>query len=161
MERVMEDQKKYFKGIIPPPILFFALIIIGFAAQWLSPVSLIFYEWPSRLIVGLPIFVASGLIAINALIIMKKHKTAINFNNPTTRFVTEGTFCFTRNPLYLALLFVMISIAVFANSAWHIIAFILLFVFFNFGVVTREEQYLEKSFGDEYIKYKQRVRRWI
>jgi protein-S-isoprenylcysteine O-methyltransferase Ste14 len=55
----------------------------------------------------------------------------------------------------------MISIAVFANSAWHIIAFILLFVFFNFGVVTREEQYLEKSFGDEYIKYKQRVRRWI
>ncbi len=157
----MEDQKNFFKGIIPPPIVFFSLILIGFAVQWLSPVSLIFHEWPSRLIVGIPLFVISGLIAINALVIMKKYNTAINFNNPTTKFIIEGSFRYTRNPLYLALLLVMISIAVIANSAWHLIACILLFLFFNFGVVAREEQYLENIFGDEYIHYKKRVRRWI
>jgi len=52
-------------------------------------------------------------------------------------------------------------IAIIADSAWHLIASILLFLFFNFGVVLREEQYLEKIFGEEYIRYKNSVRRWI
>jgi len=157
----MEDQEKIFKGIIPPPILFFALILTGFIAQWLFPLSLIFHKWATRLLIVFPLFIASGLIAINALIIMKKNKTAINFNNPTTKFIVEGSFRFTRNPLYLSLLIVMGCIVVGANSAWHLIAFIVLFLFLNFGVVVREEQYLENIFGEEYIQYKNRVRRWM
>ena len=157
----MGDQGNFFKGIIPPPIPFFALIIIGFIAQWLFPFNLIFYKWSTRLLIGIPLFTASGLIAINALLIMKKNKTAINYNKPTTKFIREGAFRFTRNPLYLALLLVMGGIVVVANSAWHLIALVLLFLIFNFGVVVREEQYLENSFGEEYIQYKNRVRRWI
>ena len=156
----MEDQGTFFKGIIPPPIIFFALILIGFIAQWLYPFSLMLHTWLIRLIIGIPLLVVSGLIAINALLIMKKNKTAINFNNPTTKFIIEGSFRFTRNPLYLSLLLIMGSIAVIVNSAWHLIALIMLFLFFNF-VVVREEQYLGKSFGEEYILYKNKVRRWI
>ena len=156
----MGDHGIFFKGIIPPPIPFFALIFIGFIAQWLFPINLMFHKWSTRFLIGIPLFIASGLIAINASIIMKKNKTAINFNNPTTKFITEGSFRFTRNPLYLSLLLVMSCIVIIANSAWHLIAFILLFLFFNF-VVAREEQYLESSFGEEYIQYKNRVRRWV
>jgi protein-S-isoprenylcysteine O-methyltransferase Ste14 len=156
----MKD-RNFFKGIIPPPIIFFALILIGFIAQWLYPFNLMFHAWPTRLIIGIPLFTASGLIAINALLIMKKNKTAISFNNPTTKFITEGSFRFTRNPLYLSLLLVMGSIVIIANSTWHLIALILLFLFFNFSVVAREEQYLENCFGEEYTQYKKRVRRWI
>jgi len=157
----MEDHEKIFKGIVPPPIVFFALILIGFIVQWLFPLTFMFNNWPSRLFVALPLFIASGLIAINALTIMKKSKTAINFNNPTTKFIAEGSFRFTRNPLYLSLLIVMACIAIVANSAWHLIAFVILFLFFNFGIVMREEQYLENCFGEEYKQYKNRVRRWI
>ena len=157
----MGDQEKFFKDIIPPPILFFTLILIGFIAQWLFPLNLMFHKWPSRLIIGIPLFMVSGLIAINALIIMKKNKTAIYFNKPTTKFIREGPFRFTRNPLYLSLLLLMGSTVVIANSAWHLIAVILLFLLFNFGIVAREEQYLENRFGEEYIQYKIRVRRWI
>ena len=156
----MGDHGTFFKGIIPPPIPFFALIFVGFIAQWLFPINLMFHKWSTRLLIGIPLFIASGLIAINASIIMKKNKTAINFNNPTTKFITEGSFRFTRNPLYLSLLLVMGCIVIIANSAWHLIAFILLFLFFNF-VVAHEEQYLESSFGEEYIQYKNRVRRWV
>ena len=157
----MEDQEKYFKGIIPPPILFFTLVLIGFIAKWLLPFDLIFHIWPTRLIIGMPLFIVSGLIAINALIIMKKNKTAIRYNNPTTKFIIEGPFRFTRNPLYLSLLLVMGSITVIANSGWHLITLVLLFLIFNFGVVAREEHYLENSLGEEYIQYKNKVRRWI
>ncbi|MCK9425905.1 MAG: isoprenylcysteine carboxylmethyltransferase family protein [Ignavibacteriaceae bacterium] len=157
----MKDQEIIFKGIIPPPILFFGLILTSFIAQWLFPLNLMFHKWVVRVLIVIPLFIASGLIAINALLIMKKNKTAINFNNPTTKFIVEGSFRFTRNPLYLSLLIVMGGIVVGANSAWHLIAFIILFFFFNFGVVAREERYLEKNFGEEYIQYKNRVRRWI
>jgi len=79
----------------------------------------------------------------------------------TTKFITEGSFRFTRNPLYFSLLLVMGSIVIIENSAWHLIALFLLFLFFNFSVVEREEQYLENSFGEEYTQYKNRVRRLI
>ena len=157
----MENQTKYFKGIIPPPILFFSLILIGFIAQRLFPFNLMFDKLSIRLIVGTPILMASGLIAINALLNMIKHKTDITFNNPTTKFIVEGSFRYTRNPLYLSLLLVMGSIVLFANSAWHLIALVLLFILFNFGIVAREEKYLIEIFGEEYIHYKSRVRRWI
>lgn len=94
----MENQELYFKGIIPPPIMFFALILIGFIAQWLFPLNLMFYKWSTRLIIGIPLFTASGLIAMSALKIMKKNKTTINHNNPTTKFIMEGPSRFTRNP---------------------------------------------------------------
>ena len=160
-EKIMRDQGKFFRGIIPPPVLFVTLILIGFLAHWLFPINLMFYKWSTRLLTGIPLFILSGLIAINALIIMKKNKTAISFKNPTTKFIVKGSFRFTRNPLYLSLLLVMGTIVVIANSGWHLIALTVLFLFFNFCVIPQEEKYLENSFGDEYIEYKNRVRRWI
>jgi protein-S-isoprenylcysteine O-methyltransferase Ste14 len=55
----------------------------------------------------------------------------------------------------------MAAIAVIANSAWYLIFLVIMFLIFNFGIVAREERYLTKSFGEEYIQYKNKVRRWI
>ena len=157
----MDNQKEHFKGLLPPPILFFALVFTGFVGQWLFPVSLMFQPWLVRLLIGLPVLTVSGLIALKAIRIMRKNKTAINFNKPTTTFIRQGPFCFSRNPLYLSLLMVMASISIMANSAWHALSLLLLFLFFHFMVVAREENYLESRFGEEYVQYKNQVRRWI
>jgi len=157
----VEDKEKYFKGIIPPPIIFFALVLLGFAAHRLFPFKLMFPTWSTRLLLGMPLLAASGLIAVNALLIMRKNKTTVTFHTPTTKFVIQGPFRFTRNPLYLSLLLVMGSLIFLTNSGWHLLSFFLLFLFFNFGVVVREEKYLENSFGEEYMDYKKRVRRWL
>ena len=157
----MKNHGTYFKGLIPPPIIFTSLLLLGFTAQWLYPVSLMFPTRSLRLLAGLPVLTVSGLIAVNAALIMRKNKTDIIFRNPTTKFIRQGSFRFTRNPLYLSLLLVMGSIAVFANSAWHVLATILLFFLLNFHVIAREEKFLESRFGEEYIQYKKSVRRWI
>jgi len=157
----MENQTKYFKGIIPPPIVFFAFLLIGFAAHWIMPLEFIFHEQYVRFAVGIPISIVSGCIALNAFVIMKKNKTAINFNSQTTKIITKGSFLFTRNPLYLALLLLLGSIAILANSIWFLVLVIPLFIIFNFSVVPREERYLKERFGEEYIRYKNKVRRWI
>jgi protein-S-isoprenylcysteine O-methyltransferase Ste14 len=157
----MEDQKKYFKGTVPPPVIFFAFLILGYAANRIIPLDFIFSDLALRLLVGLPVLMISGIIAIVATIIMKENKTAINYNNPTTKFLTKGPFGFTRNPLYLSLLLAMCAVAVIANSLWYLIFFVIMFLVFNFGIVAREERYLADSYGDEYIRYKNKVRRWI
>jgi protein-S-isoprenylcysteine O-methyltransferase Ste14 len=157
----MEDQKQYFKGVIPPPVIFFVFLILGYAANRIMPVDLIFSAWPVRLLVGMPILLISGIIAITASIIMMKNKTAINYYKPTTKFLLIGPFSFTRNPLYLSFLLFMCGTAVMKNSLWYMILLVIMFFIFNFGIVAREERYLTECFGDEYIQYKNKVRRWI
>jgi protein-S-isoprenylcysteine O-methyltransferase Ste14 len=157
----MEDQKQYFKGTVPPPVIFFVFLILGYAANRIMPFDFIFSAWIVRLLVGTPILIVSGIIAFTAAIVMIKNKTSINYNNPTTKFLSKGPFGFTRNPLYLSLLLLMCGIAVTTNSLWYFIFLIIMFFIFNFGIVAREERYLTKCFGDEYIQYKNNVRRWI
>ena len=156
----MQDQTKYFKGIIPPPVVFFTFLFIGFIAHWVFPINFIINRWSIRLFIGIPISILSGIIAFNAFKIMKENNTDINYNKPTTKIIIKGSFRFTRNPLFLSLLLAFGSIAVFTNSVWLLALLVSLFVIFNF-VVVREERYLEECFGEEYIQYKKKVRRWI
>ena len=75
--------------------------------------------------------------------------------------VARGPFGLTRNPLYLALTTMLLVMALLANSGWFYLSVPLLFATLHFGVVLREERYLEGKFGDEYSSYKNRVRRWF
>jgi protein-S-isoprenylcysteine O-methyltransferase Ste14 len=157
----MEDQKDYFKGILPPPIIFFALLLISYLAHWLFPVNMVFKDWLIRLFVSIPILAASGWLAIDAIVVLGKNRTAITYNKPATKFIIEKSFRITRNPLYLSLMLLFLSIAVITNSLWCCFSLILLFLFFNQIVVPREENYLEINFGEDYIQYKKNVRRWL
>jgi protein-S-isoprenylcysteine O-methyltransferase Ste14 len=114
-----------------------------------------------RFIAGFVLIIVSGTIAAIALTIMRKKETDITFRNQTTTFITEGSFKYSRNPLYLSLLMVLASIALFINTAWLIISLIILFLLYNYGAVGREERYLEEVFDKEYLMYKRKVRRWI
>jgi protein-S-isoprenylcysteine O-methyltransferase Ste14 len=157
----MEDQKQYFKGTIPPPVIFFVLLIAGYAGNRIMPFNFKFPSLIVSLLIGMLILTISGAIAAAAIIVMMKNKTAINYNKPTTKFILKGPFRFTRNPLYLSLLMAMAATAFIADSLWYLVFFVIMFLIFNFGIVAREERYLTKSFGEEYIQYKNKVRRWI
>jgi len=89
------------------------------------------------------------------------HGTDLNPYRPTQAVVVTGIYKFSRNPIYIALLLVVLAFALFANSLWFIgMAGILLFLL-QFGVVKREEEYLLRKFGDAYGEYCRQVRRWI
>jgi protein-S-isoprenylcysteine O-methyltransferase Ste14 len=156
----MENEKR-FKGILPPPIIFLTLLLIGFIAQRLFPFGLVFHSGVSRLIFGGVLLMAPGRLAVRTFLAMRKNRTTLGYSQPTAKLIVDGSFGFTRKPLYLASLLLMGGIAIFANSMWYLVALLLLFLILNFGVVPREEKYLENSFGEEYVQYKKRVSRWI
>ncbi len=155
------ENKKLFKGILPPPIIFLVLLLAAFIAQRLFPFDLIFQNKVFRLIFTGILLMAPGRLAARTFLAMRKGRTAFDYSQPTTKLIVDGPFGSTRNPLYFSLLLVTGGIAIFANSMWYLVALLLLFLILNFWIVPREEKYLENSFGDEYVQYKKRVSRWI
>ena len=85
----------------------------------------------------------------------------IRTDKPVPRLTTEGPFRYTRNPSYLALAMIYAGIAVLRNSLWAILLLPLVVVVIQREVIGREERYLERAFGEEYLEYKGKVRRWV
>jgi protein-S-isoprenylcysteine O-methyltransferase Ste14 len=77
---------------------------------------------------------------------------------PTTTIVDTGPYRFTRNPIYLGMVLGLIGLAIALKSLWTLVPFALVI---RYGVVAREEAYLERKFGDVYRRYRARVRRWL
>ena len=80
---------------------------------------------------------------------------------PTTALVVTGPYRWSRNPLYLAMILVYAGIGFAALSSWVLLLAVPLILILNYGVVIREEVYLERKFGADYRAYRARVRRWI
>jgi len=75
--------------------------------------------------------------------------------------VVTGPFRLSRNPLYLALTLMYVGLALLANALWVLVLLMPLLFMVHFGVVRREERYLERKFGDAYRAYRSRVRRYL
>lgn len=158
----MEQDIKDTPGVVlPPPLIFAALLAAGLLLHRAFPVHFLPHAQAVRLLTGLPLLGISGILALWSFQVMRQSNTSVDCNKPTTKIVVNGPFRFTRNPLYVSLLLLYAGIAILVNTLWCILLLPVLFVIFNRGVVNREEKYLEQKFGEEYLQYKKRVRRWI
>jgi len=92
---------------------------------------------------------------------MREADAPIRTDKPVPRLTTEGPFRYSRNPSYLALAIIYAGIAVLRNSLWAILLLPLVVSVIQREVIGREERYLERTFGEEYLDYKGRVRLWV
>ena len=92
---------------------------------------------------------------------MRRAKTNVEPWKPTTAILDTGIYGISRNPIYIAMALVYAGIAFLFNSFWFLPPLILVLLIIHFGVILREEKYLADKFGDEYLNYKNRVRRWL
>jgi len=156
-----EDIKDRASIPIPPPLIFFACLGMGILMEYLFPFRFISGAWPLRIIIGCFLFLVSGLTAVSAFMALNKNKTPFNPAKSTKKIVCEGSFRFSRNPLYLALLLLSGVAAVVTGSVWLVLALIILFILLERFAIRPEEKYLTDKFGEEYLNYKASVRRWI
>jgi protein-S-isoprenylcysteine O-methyltransferase Ste14 len=80
---------------------------------------------------------------------------------PTPSLVTGGIFAWTRNPAYLGMTLLYVGLALLFDNPWMLAFLVPVLVLMQYGVILREERYLERKFGDEYRAYTKRVRRWL
>jgi protein-S-isoprenylcysteine O-methyltransferase Ste14 len=147
-------------GVIAfPPALFAGTLAIGIVLQFLFPVTFL----PRSISIGsgMVVLIGAAAIAISAFRAMNLAQTAVNPSQPTTAIVSDGVFSWSRNPIYLSLTLLYIAIALLFNAPWALLLLLPLLAIVQIGIVGREEIYLERKFGDEYLRYKASVRRWI
>jgi protein-S-isoprenylcysteine O-methyltransferase Ste14 len=92
---------------------------------------------------------------------MRQADTPTSPYKPVSHIATEGPFRYTRNPGYLSMATIYTGIATRANALWAILVLPVTLLMIQRGVIEREERYLEGKFGEEYLSYKARVRRWM
>ncbi|WP_027525869.1 isoprenylcysteine carboxylmethyltransferase family protein [Bradyrhizobium sp. Ec3.3] len=145
-----------------PPIIFLAAIAI-------SVLSNVFYPLPwigqplSGILFVLGWLMIAAFVALNisAIRAMRRAGTTVRPDRGTDHLVTDGPFSFTRNPLYLAGTMLVLGIGLVSGIVW----FLLLAILAAFAVqklaIEREERHLQARFGETYLDYAARVRRWI
>ena len=110
------------------------------------------------------IMIISGFIIIlSAIILFKKYKTTITPLNPSnsTKLITVGIYKFSRNPMYLGLLLVLLGISFIINIIGGFLLIPLFILYLNLFQIIPEENAMVDLFKDEFLEYKKNVRRWI
>jgi protein-S-isoprenylcysteine O-methyltransferase Ste14 len=135
------------------------MLVVGFLARWLVPLHFLAPALSTP--VGLMITVASFSVFFWAVYTMRRGNASIPTGEPTNAIVVQGPFRFSRNPIYLSMVLLQVGIGIWVNSLWFVGLAVTAAVLLWCGVISREERYLERKFGAEYLSYKGRVRRWL
>lgn len=147
-------------GVIArPPLLYAVVLAAGLLMDKVLPAG--FLPRSLRKWLGVPLIIGGLSVGISAFREMRRAGTNLQSRKPTTAIVTDGPYRFTRNPIYVGMTLMYSGISALANALWPILLLPGVLAVMRKGVIEREEAYLESKFGEEYLQYKARVRRWI
>jgi protein-S-isoprenylcysteine O-methyltransferase Ste14 len=148
--------------IVRPGLLFLAALLLGIASDRLLPRP---FAVPgthlARRMAGGSVSLVGLALAAAGIRNFSRAATPVRSKEPTRVLVTTGIHGWTRNPIHLGMLLVYGGIGVAAPSPWALILTLPLAITIRYGVVAREEAYLERRFGQAYRDYQARVRRWL
>lgn len=147
--------------IVFPPLIPLIVLVVGVAADllislgFLSPVPVV-----ARIVIGLALIGIGMWLAISAERVMKRIGTNVNPFQPSLALAKQGIYGHMRNPMYVGMSLALLGVVVMFALEWAFILFVGSLLVLHFGVVMREERYLEAKFGDDYRDYKRSVPRY-
>lgn len=156
---VQGDPADHAQVRFPPPLVFVLLIALGVGLNSLWPLSMGVPE--SFRAVGLAITLFGVAVGILVGGSFKRSSTAIEPWKPTTTLITHGFYRVSRNPIYVCFCLFNMGIGIALNNLWIFLSFIPGAILVYYIAIAREEAYLERAFGEQYLAYKRKVRRWI
>lgn len=108
------------------------------------------------------LLVAIGLALFGwTLATFRRHRTTVNPYKAASSLCTEGPFRFSRNPIYVGDWFILAGVSLLLATLWPLLFAPLIWLLLRYGVIRHEEAHLEARFGDDYLAYKARARRWL
>ena len=147
--------------IAPPPLTYVPPLVAGLLLHFLWTPLRFFPEWWIGHAVGWPLVVAGVLLSAWSIRTMFRANEDPDPYKPTGAIVDHGPYAFSRNPIYVSFNLVYVGTAFVVNTVWPIVFLPVGIALLYYGVIAREESYLERVFGDGYRQYKAKVRRWV
>jgi len=156
----VSEQKQENAGVIaPPPLIYFATLAIGLIAHYFAPFA--FLPSGINFVLGAFLIVLGLGIGFAAIVVMHRAGTSPHPGEPVRALVANGPFRFTRNPIYVGFALIYLGVTCAINALAALALFPIALLIIHFGVIAREEKYLTRKFGEAYLQYQARVRRWI
>ena len=156
----MADTADTANVIIRPPLAWGLAVIAGLALSSFVPWPFLPADVPAGWLGALVFVLALALFAW-AIVTMTKAGSNVPTNRPTTTIVESGPYRFTRNPIYLGMFLGLVGVALAFDHLWLLVTLVPFALIIRYGVVAREEAYLDRKFGEVYRGYRSRVRRWL
>ena len=146
------------KNVLPPTYLFVAIVMMVIL-HFLFPLAKIFpFPWN---FLGLLPFVAGCVLNTSADRAFKTFGIPIKPFQKSTMLMTDGVFRLTRNPMYVGFVLILLGIAIFEGSLTPYIIVMVFPILMDRIFIRVEERMLEETFGEAWLEYKKKVRRWI
>jgi protein-S-isoprenylcysteine O-methyltransferase Ste14 len=144
---------------IPPPLIYVAGFLVGVVLELLFPIAAL----PLALALAAAVIGVVVWLVLDgaAMLHFRRAHTSMIPMKPTTALVTTGPYRLTRNPMYVGMAVLYAALALAVGVIWALAVLPLVLFAVDRLVIAREEPYLERKFGAEYVRYKQRVRRWL
>jgi len=155
----MSEHKDHADVKIHPPVLTVIFIAIAYILKWTIPIPFVVSSILEN--IGFVLVVIGFFLGVAAFLAFRKARTTLDPHGKVSAIVSDGIYRFTRNPIYLAFLLMLIGFPLNSGNYWGILLSPVFVIFMNSLVIEKEEAYLEKKFGDVYTSYKSGVRRWL
>ena len=159
---VMPSSPDHSEVIVFPPVIPVTGFLLGIALEWLMPLGPA-VTGSLRIIarsLGGVVFLFGVAGFVWMIVTMKRARTPIHNARTPTMLVESGPFRFTRNPMYVFGSIWYAGLALLLVQPWSLALLAAVVVTTHHGVVLKEEEYLERRFGDGYRRYKARVPRY-
>lgn len=145
-------------GLLRPPIIFLCAILLGIALHWAWPLH---FVSPNVRLLG-PLVVACAVVLfLLSYREFRRAGTSVQGSKRSTVIVRTGPYLFSRNPIYLAFILLVLGLSVWLNNLWLLVTLVPPVAIIAFLVIPREERFLERNLPDQYESYKAQARRWL
>jgi protein-S-isoprenylcysteine O-methyltransferase Ste14 len=144
-----------------PPILIAATLAAGFVLGRVYPL-----DWPglddlAARLIGYGLGVAGLALIVWGFLTLRRAGTTVLPDKAAERLVTDGAFRFRRNPIYMGEVLAFLGLAQLTYNIWFAILAVPFAVALHLLAILPEERHLEARFGEAYLDYKERTRRWF
>ncbi len=154
------SSKRGSPGVLaPPPLILAGHLILGLALDWILAAP--FLAPAIQYSLGAVLIAAAAALAGAAIVRFARAGTNVPTHRPTTALVVAGPYRYSRNSIYVAMLLLLLGIGIMVDSAWIVALAAPFALVLRYGVIAREERYLDAKFGDPYRAYRARIRRWV
>jgi protein-S-isoprenylcysteine O-methyltransferase Ste14 len=159
MSNAIKDRPRV---VVFPPLILLAILLLSIALQLLAPLGVLTrFDQSSRAVCGGAILLVGLVLTQAGARTLLSRGTNVNPLRPALALATDGIYAWTRNPMYVGGAPMMIGLAIVFALDWLPLLMVPASLFGHFGIVRREEQYLEEKFGDAFRGYKARVPRYV
>jgi len=160
MEQELNKAQDHANVAVLPPLIFFVPLVASIVLRLVVPLVLPVPGFVSMTLAVAFVTFGFGLMGW-AIATFRKYSEKPNPRETTHLLVTTGPFRLSRNPMYIAFIFIYFGLTFALNSWWPILFFPFAYWLLYRGVILREEKYMEQKFGEQYLNYKKSTRRWL